>query len=95
MEIAKKLDALIAWRTRTGTRQEDLARLAEVSGATMSRYENGLVPMPIEMSVKLALITNVPIVELVSDERATRLLKLLSDQANASVKSGGNNADVA
>lgn len=68
---------------RTGTRQYDLARLLDVSPATVCRYLSGKVELSPEPAIRLALLTDIPVEKLLTDGRAARLLKLLGKQSNA------------
>lgn len=67
---------------RTGSRQYDLARLLNVSEATVSRYLSGKVELSPEPAIRLALLTDIPVEKLLTDGRAARLLKLLGKQSN-------------
>ena len=80
---------------RTGTRQYDLARLLDVSEATVSRYLTGTRELAPEPAIRLALLTDIPVEKLLTDGRAARLLKLLGKQSNAIRHKGKKNANVA
>ena len=79
--IKSKLVSLQAWKERTGTTDEDIARLLGVTQSQISRYINCKHPIPIDQAVKLSLITGVAVDELLCDDRGKKLLKLLREQA--------------
>lgn len=79
----KPLPELRAWLERTGTTQEDLARMLKVSGAQISRFLSGSRNFGMETAVKLALLTEIPVEKLLTDGRAIKLLKLLGEQSTS------------
>jgi transcriptional regulator with XRE-family HTH domain len=89
-----KLPELRAWLQRTGTTQDDLARMLHVSAAQVSRFLSGTRNLSIEAAVKLALMTEIPVEKLLTDGRAVRLLKLLGKQSNSTGTLSGEKNDV-
>ena len=55
------------WRIRAGITSVEAARLAGVSQAQWSRYENGLAPVGAKRTPKLSEITGIPRHELRPD----------------------------
>ena len=94
-ELKQRYPELREWMRRTGTRQSDLARLMDVSEATVSRYLSGKQDISPEPAIRLALLSNVPVEKLLTDGRAARLLKLLGRQSNATSPKRRKNDKVA
>lgn len=79
----RPIPALRAWLDKTGTRQGDFAAAIGVSQAQISRWIGGTRPLPMDMAVKVALFTGIPVDKLLHAARASRLLKLLGEQQNS------------
>jgi transcriptional regulator with XRE-family HTH domain len=100
MGITKSLDAkhlpeLRAWMKRTGTTQQDLARLLNVGEAQISRYMNGSRNLSAEPAIKLALLTDIPVEKLLMGGDAARLLKLLGKRRTSTMRKVEDKSNVA
>jgi transcriptional regulator with XRE-family HTH domain len=65
---------------RTGVTQADLARFLEITQPQIHKYLAGKVDIPLARSIKLSLITDIPVEKLLKGPDASRLLELLGNR---------------
>ena len=85
---------LRAWMERTGTRQNQLAKVLNVSEPSLTNYLSGETEWPTETALQLSLWSGVPVDRFVSRE-AARLLKLWGKQSNPSIEKVEDNDGIA
>jgi transcriptional regulator with XRE-family HTH domain len=71
---------LRAWMEQRGMLQQELARVLQVAGASVSDYLAGKTPWPLEIAIKVSVLTEVPVEKFVNRDVA-RLLKLLGERS--------------
>lgn len=65
--IRRAYVSLRAWRDATGTKQEDLARMAGISQQHLANIELKTRSCSLEVAMRLSRITNVPIEAIASE----------------------------
>lgn len=97
MEITKprRLPELRAWMKRTETSQRTLARALDLGDAQISKYLNGDRNLSLDMTCKLALLTDIPVEKLLTGGDAARLLKLLGKQRTSAINNNPEKSNVA
>jgi transcriptional regulator with XRE-family HTH domain len=66
--VSKPQTPLYQFRRARTISQEDLARLAEISQQTLSKYERGVLLPPADRQARLAAILGVPVTSLFPSE---------------------------
>jgi transcriptional regulator with XRE-family HTH domain len=79
----RPLTELKDWLEATGTTQQALARVLDVSEAMVSLYINGKRGLSVEPTVKLALLTGLPVEKLLMPGETKRLFEFLGERATS------------